>query len=137
MTSLTLDQIEWSKRPKQGLSPTTLRALIQRQEGRCALSGAPLIFAKANGTPVAGGKGCHPLYAAVDHVAPGSRAQGHQLVCYDLNDLKGHLPPILFAALRRSTEWKNLMSLWRAQAERDPSDRGAFKALIRTGGQAM
>jgi hypothetical protein len=43
-----------------------------QMRGLCALSGVPLRFDAASGTPVKGGPGCHPLYAALDHVDPGN-----------------------------------------------------------------
>ena len=90
-------------------------------------------FDSQSGTPIEGGQGCHPLYAALDHIAPGSMAGGFQIVCYDLNDLKGHLPPALFDALRNTPEWQNLMRAWNRQAEEDPDNREAFKTLIKRG----
>jgi hypothetical protein len=123
------EQVAWSAKRKQGLGTTRLRELIVRQNGCCALSGARLIFDKRHGTP-APGVSCHPLYAAIDHIAPQNNAAGFQLVSYDLNDLKGHLPIGLFRALARSSEWITLMQAWRELAERNPNDISGFKALI-------
>ena len=75
---------------------------------------------------------CHPLYAAVDDIAPQNRDAGFQLASYDLNDLKGHLPVSLFRALAGSSEWIEPMSAWRALAESDPSNIAGFKSLIWT-----
>jgi hypothetical protein len=128
---LSPEQIAWSVKRKQGLGPIRLREMIARQNGCCALSGARLIFDKRQGTPSVG-ISCHPLYAAIDHVAPQNSAAGFQLVSYDLNDLKGHLPVGLFRALARSAEWIALMKAWRELAERNPNDISGFKALIWT-----
>ena len=59
------------------------------------------------------------------------RENGHQLVCYDLNDLKGHLPCKVFIELQKTTTWKKLMQQWRSQSEEDPMDISAFKALLK------
>jgi len=124
-------QKEWARRKKQGLSPSRLKELIKQQKGRCALSGAPMIFEKAQGNPNTNRSGCHPLYAAVDHISPNSEVYGHQLVCYDLNDLKGHLPNKLFTELQDTPAWKQLMEQWRTQAEKDPENIAALKALLK------
>lgn len=106
--------------------------LISKQRGCCAFSGVRLRFDPASGTPKAGGPGAHPLYAAVDHTAPGSDELGHEIVSYDLNDLKGHLPPDCFAELRAARPWKRLMRAWRDQATNDPNDRAAFRRIRRS-----
>jgi hypothetical protein len=106
-------------------------ARIQKQRGLCALSDAPLRFDSKSGTAVAGGRGVHPLYAAVDHVSPGSTAHGHQIVSYDLNDLKGHLPKRLFDALKRTRAWKDLMDAWRTHAHAERADHATFRSLRR------
>ncbi|AMU86006.1 hypothetical protein [Dehalococcoides mccartyi] len=121
----------WAERAKQGLRSSDLQKLIKKQKGRCALSGALMIFDKTYGTPKINGQGCHPLYAAVDHVSPGNSEHGHQLVCYDLNDLKGHLPKKVFSELQKTSAWKNLMQQWRSQSEKDPMDIAAFKTLLK------
>lgn len=121
----------WAKRGKQGINSSELQKLIIKQRGRCALSGALMIFDKTWGTPKINGQGCHPLYAAVDHISPGNREHGHQLVCYDLNDLKGHLPKKVFSELQKTSAWKDLMQQWRSQSENDPTDIAAFKALLK------
>ncbi|HSS47464.1 MAG TPA: hypothetical protein VLX28_00830, partial [Thermoanaerobaculia bacterium] len=66
-----------------------------------------------------------------DHCAPGCDNRGHEIVCYDLNDLKGHLPFECFKALRDTDAWLDLMSRWRGQAEKDRADRAAFLAIRR------
>jgi len=129
--NLTNDQKAWANRGKQGLNPTDLQKLIIKQRGRCALSGTLMIFDKAYGNPNINRQGCHPLYAAVDHVSPGNREHGHQLVCYDLNDLKGHLPKKVFIELQKTSAWKNLMQQWRSQSENNPMDIAAFKTLLK------
>jgi len=72
----------------------------------------------------------HPLYRAVDHIECGNVERGCQVVCYALNDVKGHIPFECFEALKRTTEWKELMEQWREQAEKNPHDRQAFRGLI-------
>lgn len=129
--NLTDAQKAWAKRRKQGLNPSDLHRLIIKQRGRCALSGALMIFDKVYGNPNINKKGCHPLYAAIDHVSPGNSEYGHQLVCYDLNDLKGHLPRKVFIELQETPAWKNLMHQWRSQSENNPMDIAAFKALLK------
>lgn len=128
---LTEQQKEWADKRKQGASPKTLRDLLIEQEGKCALSGVNMIFDKKEGTPIKGGRGCHPLYAAVDHIDPGNRIGGYQIICYALNDLKGHLPPDCFKALSATKVWQKLMDKWRDQAQKDNADREAFKRLLR------
>jgi hypothetical protein len=128
--SLSDVQKVWAERGKQGLNSSELQKLILKQRGRCALSGALMVFDKALGNPNTNKRGCHPLYAAIDHVYLG-RENGHQLVCYDLNDLKGHLPCKVFIELQKTTTWKKLMQQWRSQSEEDPMDISAFKALLK------
>lgn len=128
---LTQEQKKWASRKRQGATAKALRLLLIAQGGRCALSGVQMIFENAEGTPVPGGKGCHPLYPAVDHKDPGNPKGGYQIVCYALNDLKGHLPPDCFKALSETAEWQLLMERWRAQAAKDKNDREAFMRLLR------
>jgi predicted nucleotidyltransferase len=128
---LTEQQKKWASKRRQGASATTLRKLLITQKGRCALSGVEMIFENVEGTPVSGGKGCHPLYPAVDHIDPGNPEGGHQIVCYALNDLKGHLPPDCFKALSGTNAWQGLMEQWRKQAQKDKTDREAFMHLLR------
>jgi len=128
---LTDQQRKWASKRRQGLSPGTLRELLIRQQGRCALSQAEMIFERNEGTPVKGGRGCHPLYPAVDHIDPGNPNGGHQIVCYALNDLKGHLPPDCFIALTKTQAWRALMDKWRKQANTNKDDREAFMRLLR------
>lgn len=104
--------------------------LVLSQRGLCALSEAPMRFDASAGSPRKRGPGCHPLFASGDHCWPGCDDLGHQIVCYDLNDLKGHLPPDCFAALQATRPWKALMRRWLAQARLDPNDIGAFKAIV-------
>src|SRR5205823_1505688 len=110
--------------------------LIARQGGRCAFSRVLLRFDAVSGTSIAGGLGCHPLYAALDHTAPGSDHEGHQIVSYALNDLKGHLPYDCFHALAQSPAWQRLMHAWRVQEAEDTEDREGFYALLRQRGPA-
>lgn len=124
----------WASKRRQGCSETKLRNLLIAQGGRCAFSGVRFVFDRRLGTPVAGGDGCHPLYPAVDHVIPGDNRGGWQLVCYDLNDLKGHLPDECFRALVETDAWKRLMTRWKEQADQNPLDREAFRRLRRPAG---
>lgn len=127
---LTREQSVWAKRRKQGLASEGLRRLIVKQKGRCALSCAKMVFDKKQGTPEKDGKGVHPLYAAVDHVSPGDSSE-FQLVCYALNDLKGHLPKDCFMALAKTKPWRRLMRKWKQQSERAANNRSAFRNLLR------
>lgn len=129
---LTEKQKKWASKKKQGASPERLRSLIIDQKGYCKLSGVEMIFDKRQGTPVSGGKGSHPLYATVDHKDPGNPAGGYQIVCYALNDLKGHLPPDCFKALTKTNAWKKLMQMWVKQARGiGRNDEEAFRKLLR------
>lgn len=129
--SLTEEQLVWIAKRRQRVAPTYLRELLIAQKGRCALSQAEMLFNLVERTPVRGARGCHPLSPAVDHVDPGNNSGRRQLVCYALNDLKGHLPVDCFDALQKTDPWIRLMEAWRAQAIRNPSDREAFKRLLR------
>lgn len=131
---LTDDHRRWarSRQRTYGGSTKDYLLLICKQGGRCAFSNVPLIFAASEGGgSIPGGRGCHPVYAALDHCAPGSDCQGFQVVSYALNDLKGHLPIDCFAALCRTAAWRRLMRAWRRQHRRDISDREAFRSLLR------
>lgn len=119
-------QRKWGRRTREWLD------LIRRQQGRCALSGAPLLFDVLHGTAIAGGPGAHPLYAVVAHVSPGLDGHSLQMVSHDLNDLKGHLPVAIFAELRTCPSWRRLMQAWRAQAIRNPRGRRALRRLWRS-----
>ena len=123
---LTPAQAEWASKRKHRLSPSRLKELIKQQKGRCALSGAEMIFEKEYGNPNINISGCHPLYAAIDHISPNNDRYGHQLVCYDLNDLKGHLPHKIFKELQLTEAWRQLMNEWRSLAEKNPMDIEAF-----------
>jgi len=130
----TADHHRWAKARQRiyGGSIAEYKALIAAQRGKCAFSEVPLIFdAAEGGGSTLGGTGCHPLYAALDHCAPGSDRHGFQIVCYALNDLKGHLPLDCFMALKRTAAWRRLMEAWRRQQHLDVSDRKAFRALLR------
>ena len=127
---LSPDQERWTSKKRQGASPTRLKQILCDQKGLCSLSGAPLLFDVIEGTPKVNGPGCHPLYPAVDHIDPGNPKGGFQIICYALNDLKGHLPLDCFLALSETKAWKNLMQAWKEQAERDPRDRSALMRLL-------
>lgn len=130
LTKLTPTQKSWASKKKQGVSPPELRQLVIQQRGRCKLSGVEMVFDKKEGTAISGGNGCHPLYAAVDHISPG-KSDDFQVICYALNDLKGHLPWDCFKILTKTKPWGNLMRKWRSQAKKDPNNRAAFKNLLR------
>lgn len=134
---ITEDHERWAKNAsrkcrKYGESRQFWIDLIREQNGKCALTGAPLFFDSQKGTPQKGGPGCHPLYAAVDHIMPRRADKGFQILCYDINDLKGHLPPPLFDALKRTEEWKTFTKEWRRIAE-SSADRSALGKLIKEG----
>jgi hypothetical protein len=101
-----------------------------KQKGKCALSRASLLFDKSQGTPQKGGDGVHPLYPAVDHKECGNVERGHQIVCYALNDVKGHVPFEYFESLKRTKAWRRLMKQWRSLADEGSRDRKAFRRLI-------
>jgi hypothetical protein len=107
------DHERWIKSAQQkyGYKKQFWVELIKKQEGRCKLTGAKLLFNKENGTPA-----CHPLYASVDHIEPGCD-DDFQILCYDINDLKGHLSLPLLAALVRTKEWKRFAVAWKKNGE--------------------
>ncbi len=128
----TDDHKRWAKNRRRlyGRTQQYYLDIIARQNGCCALSRVSLKFDAISGTPIGGGVGCHPLYAALDHTAPGSDREGHQIVSYALNDLKGHLPYECFLALKQSQAWQKLMTAWQEQAAEDADDREAFYSLL-------
>jgi hypothetical protein len=130
---LTADHRRWAKNAQRKYKRTIKYWLdfIDQQRGRCAFSRARLRFDRASGTPQTGGLGAHPLYATVDHTTPGSDDLGHEIVSYDLNDLKGHLPTDCFRDLQATPSWRRLMDEWRIQANTDPDDRAAFRRIRR------
>ena len=94
---LTKEQREWCKKKRrQGLSCKEQEGILKEQKGLCALSGCKMIFNPVLGKPIQGGTGCHPLYPAVDHKDPGNSKGDFQIVCYALNDVKGHLSNEMF-----------------------------------------
>jgi hypothetical protein len=120
----------WASKGRQNLSPTRLKELLSKQREKCALSGARLLFDKALGMPQKAGHGVHPLYPAVDHRECGNPGRGYHIVCYALNDVKGHMPFDCFEALKRTKAWKAFMKRWRTHAETDPQNRKALRRLI-------
>lgn len=127
---LTPEQVIWARKRKHGLTPSRLKELIRSQRGRCALSGAQMIFDKGHGNPNINPSGCHPLYAAIDHISPTNDSYGHQIVCYDLNDLKGHLPFKIFKELQLTAAWRKFIIEWCLLSEKDPMNTDAFKKLL-------
>jgi hypothetical protein len=130
--TITEEHKRWARnrRKQYGHPVQYYLELIQEQEGKCAFSKVSLLFDSSYGTSIKGGKGCHPLYAALDHTSPGSDKYGHKIVCYALNDLKGHLPQRCFAALEATEAWIELMKKWKETAEGHKDDREAFKKLL-------
>ena len=123
------EQKKWASKSRQGAKKEILLELLKKQEGKCAISKVEMIFKPVEGRPVKGGRGCHPLYPAVDHIDPGNSNGGYQIVCYALNDLKGHLPVDCFNELMGTSAWKKLMAQWVEQAQNDRMNREAFKKL--------
>ncbi len=126
---LTQEQEAWTNRRRHGLTPGFQRQLLIEQKGKCAISGVTMCFHIEARTPVP--RGCHPLAPSIDHENPGDPNRV-QIVCYALNDLKGHLPYDCFKALAKTEEWKRLMAAWKKQAAKDPCDRTAFARLVPT-----
>lgn len=128
---ITSDHRRWARARQRdnGGSTGDYVELIQLQQGVCIFSGVPLLFDSRYGTSKTGGPGCHPLYASLDHCAPGGAECW--IVCYALNDLKGHIPAECFDALRKTAAWKRLMERWYRQFARNWRDREAFYALLR------
>jgi hypothetical protein len=133
MFTITSDHQRWAKSAarKYGHTKAYWLELIAKQRGLCGFSDTVLLFDAESGTPKKGGEASHPIYAVIDHCAPGCDDRGHEIVCYDLNDLKGNLPFDCFKALRATPAGLELMSRWRAQAEKNPADREAFLAARR------
>jgi hypothetical protein len=135
MTSFVLnaEQRRWARNRAKAyrLKTSYVEGLIRQQRGCCAWSGVELIFDASSGTSVRGGVGPHPRFAALDHSSPGSDQAGHQIVCFDLNDAKGHLPFSCFEELRQCPSWHALMGKWFRQATVDPNDRFGFRSILR------
>jgi len=93
-------QEQWASKKRPGVPASKLRKTLIAQKGLCALSQVALIFDVSERTPEKGGHGCHPLSPAVDHIDPGNPSGGFQIICYALNDLKGHPPLECFDVLR-------------------------------------
>ncbi len=132
---ITTEHRAWIARAdkKYRLGKVHWENIIRGQNGRCKLTEAPLRFDVESGTPIKGGKGCHPLYAAVDHINPSQTDLGYQILCYDINDLKGHIPPFLFNALIATQNWNKFITTWRRAAELHPDNRDLLKQVIKNG----
>jgi len=130
-TQISPDQNRWciNAQQKYGESRDYYRELVIKQNGKCAFSGVELRFDVESGTALKDGRGCHALYAALDHTKPSSDDEGHSLVCYALNDIKGHLPYECFVALQTTDAWGDFMQKWRTLAERDANESRAFYNL--------
>lgn len=105
------------------------RDMLRYQNCRCAFSDVKMLYSPEFGTAAEGGRGCHALYATVDHTIPGRDSDIHVVVCYALKDIKVHLPIDCFEALQKTLAWKNFMQRWRDQAKRDATDSIAFYRL--------
>ncbi len=128
---LTEKHKQWARKRPQKVPASELIRLLMEQKGLCKLSQAPLVFDVSERTPIKDGPGCHPLSPAVDHKDPCDPKSGFQIVCYALNDLKGHLPVDCFDALSSSNAWKELMRKWKEKADKEPGDREGLMRLIR------
>ena len=100
-----------------------LREMLMAQRGLCALSEVRLEFGRESSDMQ------HPLFAELDHIAPGTEDEGLQIICRALNRAKGRLPYFLFMALKETDEWKGLMVRWRAQAAVPETETGYIEAL--------
>lgn len=135
---LTGDHETWvqSAMKKMGRPPTGeekrqyLRRLIRENRGDCAWSGIPLRLNLAS-RDSRDGSPCHPVSASLDHADPGADGEGHAIVCYCLNDIKGHLPLKCFRALQQTDAWKSFMTALYDQWQRDPDDYAAIKVTGR------
>jgi hypothetical protein len=128
------DHIGWAKRAarKHRIKTSEILEAIESQKGCCNISGVPLLFAAKWGMSQKG-RGCHALYAAIDHENPLDKNSKFQIVCYDLNDLKGILPNSLFSALRSTSEWKKFISNWKDAGSKKPVDLKKLKQLLHEG----
>lgn len=112
-------QIEWASKKKQDISPQIIQELISDQEGKCALTKVELIFDVLEGTPTKN-KGCHALYATVDHKSPSKKNDKNvskddvQIICYAINDMKGHLPKRLFESILKTEAWQIFIAGWKS-----------------------
>lgn len=129
---LTKDQERWCKtkarRYKGGAG--RFRDLLKDGEVKCALSNVSVLFDSNSGTAKKG-RGVHACYATIDHISPGTENEGLQVVCYALNDLKGHLPHDCFIALTDTDAWKGLMEKWQKQTLKEPLDSKAFYQILK------
>jgi hypothetical protein len=101
-----IDHWVWKANKRHHLPREYLRKILQRQRYKCAWSGLDLDF-----TPQVGQSF---RYATLEHCKPKSNVEGHEVVCYQLNMLKGRLNLRLFRALQKTNEWKELMIVLRA-----------------------
>lgn len=134
MSELSSDQREWIEDRLRGKRRQNARfdsvgtthreyleGLITRTKGRCAILGVPLRFEKQSRTPKPG-QGLHSFSVSLDHVAPSSSENGHQLMCHFLNVTKANLPPDLFEALVKTPEFQRRTQLLNLQCERTPDE---------------
>jgi 5-methylcytosine-specific restriction endonuclease McrA len=137
MYKLDKEQTKWASRCKQGISPQMLRTLIVNQKGKCKLTNTKMLFNKTKHGTAEPGKGVHPLYAAIDHIHPKDKGKRKpemkdiQLLCYAINDMKGHIPPRLFDLITGdNTEWKQFKRKWNRIR---PRNAKSYYRLIRFG----
>ncbi|MDM7992078.1 MAG: hypothetical protein QUS11_02070 [Candidatus Fermentibacter sp.] len=134
---ITPDHVRWAKNhtsycPENYIGKNKYQFfldLIEDQKGLCKFSEARLLFRGIHGRPIRKLFGSHPLYASVDHLSPRDDSKGLCIVCYALNDMKGHLPYDCFRALQNTPAWQDLMEAWRKLAESNAKP-DAFKSLI-------
>jgi hypothetical protein len=136
MTDFALSKVQeiWALRKcrTHGETRPYWRGLVAAQEGRCAYSGVELRFDVASSVGTKAAKGPHPLYASPTTATQPSEGSHHALVCAGLHDIVVRLPVAVVLELPWLPSWKKLISAWQAQAKRDPKNRAAFQALIRT-----
>jgi hypothetical protein len=87
-----------SQSKRHHLPKVYLRELLEKQNYKCAFSDIDLDFRF----------GCFE-YATIDHSMPGMDCEGHTVVCYALNNMKGSMNLSCFQAMQRTIEWKCLM----------------------------
>ena len=109
-----------------------LSRLIRENEGRCAWSRIPLFFEAKHRTATAKNGGCHPFSASLHHMKPYSDEEGHEIVCYVLNGIKGQLPSSCFRALRKTKAWKDLMARLYDQWQKNPHNTNAIHNIVRS-----
>jgi hypothetical protein len=127
---LTRAQIAWADRQEHYIKdPSYLKEQIVKQKGRCAISGAPMMFARKYCDPKDTSR-CHPLYAEIDIIKQSTTHYDYQIVCSELKLIKDKIPALYFGENPYTPVWKELMCEWKSQAEDDPTNIAALKALV-------